>query len=133
MAAAAIAKEGKMMQPYLVAEVATRDGDIIDRAEPEVWRQPISSGTAQQVQDMMIYTVEHGYAYGAAIAGLVVGGKSGTAESGSGEPHAWFIGFAGDSEPRYAVAVVLEHGGAGLSGPLEIARSMLAAAMGVTP
>ena len=133
MVAAAIANEGKMMRPYLVDEVATRDGKVVDRTEPEVWQQPIGADSAGQVRDMMINAVENGYAYGASIDGLVVGGKSGTAETGSGEPHAWFIGFAGDPAPQYAVAVVLEHGGAGLSGPLEIARAMLAAAMGVSP
>jgi peptidoglycan glycosyltransferase len=102
----------------------------VDRTRPEVWRQPISADTAGQVRDLMINAVENGYANGATIEGLVVGGKTGTSETGSGAPHAWFIGFAGDSDPRYAVAVVLEHGGTGLTGPLQIARAMLAAAMG---
>jgi peptidoglycan glycosyltransferase len=131
MIAATIANEGKMMRPYLVDEVTTRGGKVVERTNPHVWQTPIGAATAQQVRDMMVNAVENGYAYGAAIDGLVVGGKSGTAESGAGEPHAWFIGFAGDPEPRYAVAVVLEHGGAGLAGPLQIARQMLAAAMGV--
>jgi peptidoglycan glycosyltransferase len=133
MVAATIADDGKMMRPYLVERVTTRDGAVVRRTNPDVWRQPVTAETAAQVRDMMINAVVNGYAYAASIPGLVVGGKSGTAETGSGEPHAWFIGFAGDPEPRYAVAVVLEHGGAGLSGPLQIAREMLAAAMGVTP
>jgi peptidoglycan glycosyltransferase len=133
MIAATIANEGKMMRPYLVDTVTTQDGDVVRRADPGVWRQPVGADTANTVRDMMVNAVENGYANGAAIDGLVVGGKTGTAETGSGEPHAWFIGFAGDPEPRYAVAVVLEHGGAGLTGPLQIARAMLAAAMGVSP
>jgi peptidoglycan glycosyltransferase len=133
MVAAAIANDGKMMRPYLVDAVATRDGNVVERTAPQVWQRPVSADSAEQVREMMINAVENGYAYGASIDGLVVGGKSGTAETGSGAPHAWFIGFAGDPDPRYAVAVVLEHGGAGLSGPLEIARTMLAAAMGVSP
>jgi penicillin-binding protein A len=133
MVAATIANAGDMMRPYLVEEVTTRDGDVVRRTDPEVWRELVTASTASQVRDMMINAVENGYAFGASIPGLVVGGKSGTAETGSGDPHAWFIGFAGDPEPRYAVAVVLEHGGAGLSGPLQIARTMLAAAMGVSP
>jgi penicillin-binding protein A len=133
MVAATFANEGEMMRPYLVEEVTTRDGDTVRRTDPEVWREPVTAETAGQVRDMMINAVENGYAFGAAIPGLLVGGKSGTAESGADDPHAWFIGFAGDPDPRYAVAVVLEHGGAGLSGPLQIARTILARAMGVSP
>lgn len=133
MIAATIANGGKMMRPYLVETVTTRNGDIVRRTDPGLWRQPITAQTADTVRSMMVDVVTNGYANGAAIGGLVVGGKSGTAETGNGAPHAWFIGFAGDPDPRYAVAVVLEHGGTGLSAPLQIAREMLAAAMGVQP
>lgn len=133
MVASTFANEGNMMRPYLVQEVTTGDGDVVRRTVPEVWREPVTAKTAGQVRDMMINAVENGYAFGAAIAGLLVGGKSGTAESGTDDPHAWFIGFVGDPEPRFAVAVVLEHGGAGLSGPLQMARTMLALSMGVSP
>jgi peptidoglycan glycosyltransferase len=132
MIAATIANGGKMMRPYLVDTVTTRGGQVVRRTRPDVWRQPISAESAGTVRDMMINAVNNGYANGAAIEGLVVGGKTGTAETGSGAPHAWFIGFAGKPDPRYAVAVVLEHGGTGLTGPLQIAREMLAAAMGVS-
>ncbi len=78
---------------------------------------------------MMVTTVDAGAAQAATLPGYVVGGKTGTAETGSGEPHAWFIGFVGEPEPRYAVAVVLEGGGAGLAGSLAIGRDLLYAAM----
>jgi peptidoglycan glycosyltransferase len=77
----------------------------------------------------MVASVETGLAQAAVVEGYVVGGKTGTAETGDGEPHAWFIGFIGDPEPRYAVAVVLEHGGAGLVGSLQVGRDLLASAM----
>jgi peptidoglycan glycosyltransferase len=117
------------MQPYLVDRVVSPNGEEIKSAKPSVWRQPISSDSAETVRDMMVGVVEQGYASSAAIPGLVVGGKTGTAETGSEDPHAWFIGFAGDPEPRYAIAVVLEHGGSSTQEPISIARSMLAAAM----
>jgi peptidoglycan glycosyltransferase len=54
-----------------------------------------------------------GTAAGAAIQGVVIAGKTGTAQTGvDGEnPHAWFIAFAPANAPRYAVAVIVEHGG----------------------
>ncbi len=43
---------------------------------------------------------------------MQVAGKTGTAETAPGEkPHAWFIAFAPADHPKYAVAVLVEHGG----------------------
>ncbi len=129
MVTAAIANDGEMMQPYLVQRLTTQDGTTVESTEPEVWQRPISDGTAAAVASMMVTTVEAGAALAATLPGYVVGGKTGTAETGSGEPHAWFIGFVGEPEPRYAVAVVLEGGGTGLAGSLAIGRDLLYAAM----
>lgn len=129
MVTAALANSGRMMRPYLVETIAERDGSVVRRIEPTVWKRPISEESAAIVRDLMVDSVVSGYASGATIDGLVVGGKSGTAETGDGDPHAWFVGFVGDIAPRYAVAVVLEHGGTGLAAPLDIAREMLARAM----
>lgn len=133
MVAAAIANDGAMMRPHLVQRILTSDGDTRIVTEPTLWRQTVAPETARHVREMMVHAVTNGYVSGAAIEGFVVGGKTGTAETGDGEPHAWFIGFVGDPEPRYAVAVVLEHGGAGLAAPLAIGREMMAAAMAKLP
>jgi cell division protein FtsI/penicillin-binding protein 2 len=63
----------------------------------------------------------------AAVEGYRVGGKTGTAETGSGGAHSWFIGFIGDDDPRYAVAVVLEEGSGGLADAVGIGREVLVA------
>ena len=71
---------------------------------------------------MMVSVVQNGTGTNAQIADYVVGGKTGTAEHGEGEPdHGWFIGFVlrGD-EPISAVAVLLESAGDG--GSPEAAR-----------
>ncbi len=48
----------------------------------------------------------------AQIPGVKVAGKTGTAETVTGEkPHAWFIAFAPADHPKYAIAVLVEHGG----------------------
>ncbi|MBA2518605.1 MAG: penicillin-binding protein 2 [Chloroflexia bacterium] len=130
MTAAGIANQGAIMRPYLVAEITAPEGEVVSRTGPAVWRQAVAPGVAGQVAAMMVSTVEQGLAGAAAIPGVTVGGKTGTAELGDGqEPHAWFIGFAGDPSPRYAVSVVLEHGGAGMAGTMEIGRDLLAAAL----
>ena len=69
--------------------------------------------TAAALEEMMIVAVETGYASGAYVPGLRIGGKTGTAEVHDGEPHAWFIGFGESGQSSMAISVVLEHGGSG--------------------
>ena len=61
----------------------------------------------------MVEGVDNGYAAKAAIPGIKVGGKTGTAEVGDGTSHSWFIGFAPADSPRIAIAVIMEHQGSG--------------------
>ena len=131
LVAAAIANEGEIMRPYLVESVTAPDGAPRRVSAPAVWRQAVPPAVAREVAAMMVSTVDQGLATAARIPGVTVGGKTGTAELGEGQaPHAWFIGFAGDPTPRYAVAVVIEHGGAGMAGAMVIGQEILAAALG---
>ena len=76
------------------------------------------------LRDMMVGVVRKGTASNAAISGISVGGKTGTAENAPGEPaHAWFVGLAPSSQPKVAVAVVLQNGG----GASEVSGNALAA------
>jgi cell division protein FtsI/penicillin-binding protein 2/cell division protein FtsW (lipid II flippase) len=75
-----------------------------------------------------------------AMAGTPVNlaGKTGTAQIGEGEPHAWFAGFApydGDAGHRIAFAVLVEHGGYGGQVAAPIAREIMEAAkdLGLVP
>lgn len=104
--------DGKMMRPFLVASVVDDEGEVSSRTTPEVWQQSISAGTAADVEQMMIAAVQNGSVNEAVIEGFRVGGKTGTAETGGGSSHSWFIGFISESgeEPAYVVAVVLENG-----------------------
>ncbi|MGH2535702.1 MAG: peptidoglycan D,D-transpeptidase FtsI family protein [Thermomicrobiales bacterium] len=129
MVVGAVANAGTLMEPYIVERVTDPDGETHEQHDPEVWNRPISAESADQVEGMMVNAVVNGSVGGAAVPGFVVGGKTGTAETSQDEPHSWFIGFIGDSEPKYAVAVVLEHGGVGTAQSVTIGREMLAAAM----
>src|SRR5438874_3987265 len=72
-----------------------------------------SSEVASTMVSFMVEGVDNGYAAKAAIRGVKVGGKTGTAEVGDGTSHSWFIGFAPADAPRVAVAVIMEHQGSG--------------------
>lgn len=134
LVAAAVANDGVIMRPTLVAALRDADGDAVRGGEPRPWQTPITADTAAQVQDMMVYNVESGIAQAALVDGYTVGGKTGTAETGDGDSHAWFIGFIGEpnESPRYAVAVVLERGGTGLVEALGVGRDLLVAGMEAT-
>lgn len=133
MIAAMWANGGQMMAPYLVDSVTDADGTVTRRASPEVWKEPVSVETSAQVEEMMINAVQNGSVTGAQAPGYVVGGKTGTAETGDGNAHSWFIGFIGEPDPRYAVAVVLEGGSGGLASAVQIGRDMLVGTIQARP
>jgi cell division protein FtsI/penicillin-binding protein 2 len=56
--------------------------------------------------------------------GVRVLGKTGTAQSGQEEDHAWFVGFAPKNHPRYAMVVFIEHGGHGGIAAARVAGSV---------
>jgi len=90
-----------------------------------------SAATAKTLRGLMVRVVEQGTGKAARISGVEVAGKTGTAETAEGEPHSWFIAFAPADAPRVAVAVILEHGGAGGGEAAGIARQLLRAALEV--
>jgi penicillin-binding protein 2 len=64
-------------------------------------------------------SVTEGVADKAAVPGVEIAGKTGTAEfgpqrsDGSHETHGWFVGFAPYDEPEVAVVVFFQRGGGG--------------------
>lgn len=111
--ASAIANGGVMMRPRLVTEIRDPQGRVVTRFEPEELSSPISTQTAEDLTDMMVSVVgPTGTASGAAIRGIQVAGKTGTAQHGEGkDPHAWFVAFAPAEDPQIAVAVIVLDGG----------------------
>lgn len=132
LVAAGIANGGTLMSPHLVDRIVGRDGDVVREFRPDTLRQVCSAATAAQVTDMMRNVVREGTGTAAALAGLEVAGKTGTAETSTpGINNAWFIGFAPVEAPRVAVAVVVE--GTTQTGGVEaapIARLVMQAAIG---
>ncbi|MBL1109555.1 penicillin-binding protein 2 [Streptomyces sp. 5-8] len=117
MVASAVANDGKLMKPYMVDELESSNVDPVAKTEPEELSRPLSAENAQILQDMMQTVVEKGTGTNAKIDGVVVGGKTGTAQHGvenSENPYAWFISYAklGDGSSPVAVAVVIEDEGA---------------------
>ncbi|MCW2526902.1 MAG: pbpA [Pseudonocardiales bacterium] len=113
MLSAAVANDGKLMKPYLVKEETAPNLSVLSKATPDVLSIPIDAGNDELLKKMMLNVVATGTGTGAQIAGIEVAGKTGTADTGiAGQaPHAWFSGFAPVSNPKIAVAVIIENGG----------------------
>lgn len=121
------------MRPHLVREVRTRDGRLTRFARVEPLGPPaFSPSAARAVTEGMVLAVEDGTARQAAVAGVRVAGKTGTAQNPHGEPHAWFIGFAPAFRPEVAVAVVIEGGGSGGRVAAPVGRDVMLAALEAT-
>lgn len=112
-----IANDGVYISPTLIeAEVNEDTREIIKSCYAPQQRRVFSKATAQSVQAMLISTVENGIAGEAKPAGIQVGGKTGTAqtgrtnEDGQEELDAWFAGFYPAQNPRYTVVVLMDSG-----------------------
>jgi peptidoglycan glycosyltransferase len=110
LVAAAIANGGDAPRPVLVDRVVDRD-DVIEETRFGIWRRMFAEPTAAALRDMMIAVVERGTGSAARIDGVVIGGKTGTAEVPDAAPHTWFIAFVEMPERTLALAVVVENGG----------------------
>jgi len=130
LVASTVANDGTLMRPRLVMSFAGRAGT--EAVPPEVWRRILEPALARDIAVAMRRAVDGKigrlYTRGAAVKGLTVAGKSGTAElGGSGEPNSWFIGFAPAEDPEIVIAVVVEEGGKGAERAAPIAGKLLTA------
>lgn len=112
MVSAAIGNDGTLMAPYLIAEALAPDLAPLQVTEPVEQSDAVSSQTARDLTEMMVAVVESGTGTNAAIDGVTVAGKTGTAERSSDQAAlGWFTGFAPADSPQVAVAVVIEDAG----------------------
>ena len=116
MVAAAVANHGKLMKPQIWKRVVNVDGSVTKKMKPSVYSEPISGKTAADLTTAMEGVVDEGTGTNAAISGVPVAGKTGTAETpgneacggGADENQAWFIGFAPADHPKIAIAASVE-------------------------
>jgi penicillin-binding protein A len=105
----AIANGGVQMKPNLIKAVRSPDLRVINEPAPEVLRTSTTPEIAGQISDWMASVVSNGIGRGAAVPGIQVAGKTGTAELGeAGLNNSWFTGFAPANDPEVSVTVVME-------------------------
>ena len=109
----AIANDGTIMQPYLVDGIYNANGERSFTAQPTKLMQAVSETTAGRVRDVLVGVVNNGTGTDAAIDGVQVAGKTGTAEKADGND-SWFVGMAPADDPRVVVALIIEDGEEGV-------------------
>ena len=119
-AVSAIANGGEVLTPQVLKEVQDNHGNVLQAYETGVRRRvPVDLGYLEIVREAMRQSVTWGVAKTAAVAGIQVAGKTGTAEfgperpDGSHETHGWFVGFAPYENPEVAVVVFVQRGSGG--------------------
>jgi peptidoglycan glycosyltransferase len=108
MVAAAVANGGKLVRPHLTERIVDSDGRTVEDFGGDTFSRVMSRSTADAVKQMMSNVVREGTGTAAALSGIDVAGKTGTAENGDGTNQVWFIALAPLDRPRVAVAVTLE-------------------------
>jgi penicillin-binding protein 2 len=138
---AAIANNGTLMQPHMVSQIADADGTVIQRFTPKAVRTlPISPENLAVVKQGLdaVVNSETGTGTKAAVEGVHIAGKTGTAEYcddmatkngdcyvGHQPTHAWFAAYAPVEDPEIAVVVFLYNGGEGSERAAPVAQRIL--------
>jgi peptidoglycan glycosyltransferase len=131
--ASAVANRGRLMKPLLTDRIVRKDGRIKERIEPDLQAEVMKPETADALAAMMSRVVEEGSGTAAALSGIRVAGKTGTAEVGPNAEFTqpWFIAFAPVGNPRVAIAVTVERTeGQGGTVAAPIAKSVLEVLLG---
>jgi peptidoglycan glycosyltransferase len=106
MVAAAVANDGVLMKPRLGDELIDPDGRVASRLGDQRMTRVMSTQSARAINAMMQQVVREGTGTAAALSGIDVAGKTGTAEKNIAARinQPWFIGFAPANDPKVAVA-----------------------------
>ena len=107
----AIANDGKLVQPYIVARELDSDGTVLNVTKPTVRRQVVSKLTADTVTQMMVEVVQRGTAKNALVTGYKVAGKTGTSEKLTTSKEDYigsFCGFAPADDPEISVIIIID-------------------------
>ncbi len=127
---ASIGNGGHLMRPRLIEKVVAVDGSehvFLPEASGTV---PVSPENMTLIQNSLKAVVSGARGTARHIfegVTYTVAGKTGTAESGQEEPHAWFAGYAPADTPRVAISVLLEHAGEGSKEAAPLFRQVLEA------
>ena len=137
-AVAALANGGIIYKPQLVRKIIPKDGSTPIEFKPEIRSKvDMDAASLETIKQFAIGVVNdpHGTGKRAALPGIVVAGKTGTAQVGvlgkdklddKFKDHAWFVSFAPADHPLIATAVIVENSGHGGEFAAPISRQVMA-------
>jgi peptidoglycan glycosyltransferase len=116
--AATVANGGVRVKPRLTSKWRDPDGRTVETINPQTAARVMSASSARTLGGMMTKVVQEGTGTAAALQGIDVAGKTGTAEIDvtNNITQPWFIAFAPASHPRIAIAVTVERSDGGFGG-----------------
>lgn len=128
----AVANGGRLVHPLLVSRITDATGSLVTENTPDPGRTAMSPNISRLVSEMLTaVTEDQGTGVEAAIAGVRVAGKTGTAQKAREHAHGYddqrwvssFIGFAPAERPRLVITVVIDepqisHAGGAVAAPL---------------
>ncbi len=115
-AVSAAVNGGYLYKPYLVEQVVSADGSIVEEYEPTLVRQVISEETSEKVRTILSSVVSSGSGKTAAVPGYEIGGKTGTSEkldqlNTEGEVEQYvssFLAVAPADDPQIVILLLLD-------------------------
>ncbi len=125
MMAGAIGNQGIMMKPFLVEKITNENESVVEENKPSEWLTVSDSNITNVIYSDMKNVVLEGTGTQAAVQGIEMAGKTGTAENSTGKDHAWFIGCANMPNEDIAFAVIVENSGFGGKEAAPIINSIL--------
>jgi len=139
----AIANGGTIFRPWAIKKITTTNGEVLEEYGPEPLRAlNLKPETLAFIRRAMLGVVEEGTGARARVPGILIGGKSGTAQvvkkgdtrgQADLKDHAWFVSFAPVDNPKLAVVVLVENGGFGGQVAAPIAKAIYEAAFNPPP
>ena len=118
VASSAISNNGQLVQPYIVKSIGPNAATNHHPRQIDVKKDVIDIVKGGMI---MVVNDPEGTGRKAKVDGVKIAGKTGTAQTGQGLTHAWFIGFSSWEEPKLSIVVFIEYGGMGGYAAAEIA------------
>ena len=121
-----IANGGLTLTPYVIDYIESPQGSKKETVPIYNENITLTTNTANKLGKMLRSDITDYYGDGR-FPGLQMCGKTGTAELSEGQPHSWFVGYSQSDSTPYAIAVVVENGGTGLSAAAIVANTVMQA------
>jgi peptidoglycan glycosyltransferase len=124
LVASAVANGGIMMSPYIIDHYETFTGQTHNKRMPSMLAKPFTQEQANAISKMMKSAVDYGTANKAAVKGIDIAAKTGSAEASEGKTHGWLVAFGPYDNPEWALCAIVENAG-GSSAILPMCKTLI--------